>query len=59
MMFFVHLLVLQWRSYITNEEGDHLIILKKKLVFLGRKPFFLKVEDDFKCGLGPYLIEPY
>ena len=27
---------------------------KKKLVFLGRKPFFLKVEDDLKCGLGPY-----
>ena len=53
MMFLVHLLVLQWRSYGTNEEGDHLIILKKKLVFLGRKPF-LKVEDDLKCGLGPY-----
>ena len=29
-------------------------IKKKKLVFLGRKPFFLKVKDDLKCGLIPY-----
>ena len=28
--------------------------IKKKLIFLDRKPIFVKVENDLKCGLGPY-----
>ena len=56
MMFLVHLLVLQWRSYGTNEEDDHLIknIKINKNWFFWVENHFLKVEDDLKCGLGPY-----
>ena len=59
MMFLVHLLVLQWRSYGTNEEGNHFIIkINKKLVFLGRQPFlFLRLKMTLSVDLG--LIEPY
>ena len=54
MMFLVHLLVLQWRSYGTNEEGDHLIKNKNKNWFFWVENHFLKVEDDIKYGLGLY-----